>query len=152
MQDNENTPQIWISGVSYNAAGQTTQMNGPSGVLETRSYNPLSQVTQITAPGMSMSYNYSPTQNDGQITQAVDGVSGEAVSYQYDALKRLINASSTGATTWSEGYQYDGFGNLTGKTPGGSIQPAAPYMSILATRRQTGRRAQERRRTTRTAT
>jgi RHS repeat-associated protein len=52
--------------------------------------------------------------------QAVDGVSGETISYQYDVLKRLTQASSTptsGSTpaAWTQGYTYDGFGNLTGK-------------------------------------
>ncbi|MDQ2898662.1 MAG: hypothetical protein M3Y07_02545 [Acidobacteriota bacterium] len=62
MRDNEGTPPTWVSNVSYNAASQITLMNSPTGVLEGRSYNSLGQATQITAPGMSMSYNYSPTQ------------------------------------------------------------------------------------------
>lgn len=99
------------------------QMQGQSGV-ETRSYNSLLQVTAIIAPGVNMQYVYPASANNGQITQAVDGTSGETIGYAYDALKRLMNASSVGgAATWSEGYQYDGFGNLTGKTPGGTILP-----------------------------
>ena len=34
-----------------------------------------------------ISYNYSATQNNGQITQVVDSISGETVSYQYDNLE-----------------------------------------------------------------
>jgi YD repeat-containing protein len=54
------------------------------------------------------------------VVQAVDGVSGETISYQYDVLKRLTQASSTptsGSTpaAWTQGYTYDGFGNLTGE-------------------------------------
>jgi RHS repeat-associated protein len=41
---------------------------------------------------------------------------GEAVSYQYDRLKRLISSSST--LGWSQSYSYDGFGNLTSRSPG----------------------------------
>jgi YD repeat-containing protein len=43
-----------------------------------------------------------------QITQAVDTISGETIGYQYDALKRLISASSSGG--WAQAYQYDGSG------------------------------------------
>ncbi len=32
---------------------------------------------------------FSPTQNNGQITQMADALSGETVSYTYDALKRV---------------------------------------------------------------
>jgi len=65
-------------------------------------------------------YNYSLTQNNGQITQMVDAMSGETVSYSYDALKRLISASSTPTTgsspaAWTQTFGYDGFGNLTSK-------------------------------------
>ena len=38
---------------------------------------------------------YSATQNNGQITQAIDTLSGETISYQYDQLKRLTSARST---------------------------------------------------------
>jgi YD repeat-containing protein len=64
-----------------------------------------------------MSYNYPSTGNNGQIQSAVDGRSGETVSYTYDALKRLTAASSTGG--WNQSYAYDGFGNLTKKTTNG---------------------------------
>jgi YD repeat-containing protein len=50
--------------------------------------------------------------NNGQISQVVDSVSGETVTYQYDALKRLTSASSA---AWNQAYQYDGFGSLTAK-------------------------------------
>ena len=43
--------------------------------------------------------------------------SGETITYQYDALKRLTQASSTpiaGSTpaAWTQNYTYDGFGNI----------------------------------------
>lgn len=38
------------------------------------------------------------------------------MNYTYDQLNRLLSTASTGgATTWAENYQYDGFGNLTQK-------------------------------------
>ena len=45
---------------------------------------------------------------------------GETVSYQYDKLKRLTSASSTAG--WSQAYTYDGFGNMTSRSPGFNIQ------------------------------
>ena len=60
----------------------------------------------------------------------MDTVSGETIVYQYDALKRLISASSTpnsGSTpaAWTETFQFDGFGNLTAKTLNGTTTPIA---------------------------
>jgi len=63
-----------------------------------------------------MTYNYSATQNNGRIVSASDAVTGETVSYTYDALNRLIAAANTTGQTWNESYSYDGFGNMTGKT------------------------------------
>ncbi len=67
------------------------------------------------------SYTYSATQNNGQITGAVDNVFGQSVSYGYDALKRLTSATAVGGSyPWSQNYAYDGFGNMTTKTGSGS--------------------------------
>jgi len=41
-------------------------------------------------------------------------ITGEDVNYQYDSLKRLISASTTGPE-WGQSYTYDGFGNLLTK-------------------------------------
>jgi hypothetical protein len=43
-----------------------------------------------------MQHAYSTTQNNGQITQAIDAVSGETIDYAYDSLNRLITAATTG--------------------------------------------------------
>ncbi len=100
---------IWATGVTYNAANQPLY-DGTA----TRTYNSLLQMTSIAGTGMSMTYNYSATQNNGQITSSVDGVTGETITYQYDALKRLASASGK---NWSETYTYDGYGNLTQMPP-----------------------------------
>jgi RHS repeat-associated protein len=73
-------------------------------------------------------HGYSATQNNGQITQAVDNVSGETIAYQYDALRRLTSAASTPnagttPTAWTQTFQYDGFGNLTAKVLNGTTTP-----------------------------
>jgi len=96
------TPTTYASGVTYNAANQTS--------FGGRTYNSLLQLTQAG----NLSYNYSANQNNGQITSVHDAVSGETITYAYDALKRLSSAT---AQNWSERYGYDGFGNLTQMTP-----------------------------------
>ena len=90
---------------------------------ETRSYNARGQMTSLqytgvlnwgypTLPNVNLSYTYSPTNNDGRITQMTNAVSGEVVNYQYDSLGRLTLAQTTG-TQWGQSFGYDGFGNLT---------------------------------------
>ena len=72
----------------------------------------------------TVTYSYGAGANNGQISQAVDSVSGETVSYAYDALKRLVSASSNPTVGsvpagWTQTYQYDGFGTLTGRVLNG---------------------------------
>ena len=59
-----------------------------------------------------MTYQYSPNHNNGQITQQLDSVSGEQVTYTYDSLQRLISAVTTDSS-WGQSFTYDGFGNRT---------------------------------------
>jgi RHS repeat-associated protein len=94
---------------------------------ETTSYNVNGQLAALNFSGGltgGVQYTYSAMQNNGRITQAVDTISGEVIGYQYDALKRLTSANSTGG--WAQAYQYDGFGNLTSKTlnGGSNLTPA----------------------------
>ena len=77
---------------------------------------------------MAIQYNYSATQNNGQITQAVDSLSGETITYAYDSLKRLTSASSapisgSSPAAYTQTFQYDGFGNLTAKVLNGTSTP-----------------------------
>jgi RHS repeat-associated protein len=58
-------------------------------------------------------------------------VTGETITYQYDSLKRLVNAYNAAAPPanpplWSDAYSYDGFGNLTGMIGSGG----APSLSV----------------------
>ena len=103
---------------------------------EQRTYNSMGQLTQTTG-AINMQYTYSATQNNGRIVQSVDGRTGETVSYQYDALNRLIHAE-TADTTWGESYQYDQFGNLLLKTPTKGTAPAWAASYDPATNRQYG--------------
>ena len=118
MTDNLN--EIYASGATYNAANQP--LNDGTG---TRTYNNLLQVTSMTGLGMNMTYNYPSSQNNGQIASSVDAVTGETITYQYDALKRLQSASGK---NWGETYTYDGYGNLTQMNPTGTA--GAPSLSV----------------------
>jgi YD repeat-containing protein len=114
-----------ISDSGYDYAGDEPSVSD-SYTTETMSYNVNGQLASLNFSGGvtgGIQYIYSATQNNGQITRAVDTISGETISYQYDALKRLTSASSTGS--WTQSYQYDGFGNLTGKTLNGTLSSIA---------------------------
>ena len=115
--DNLNVP--WVSNVTYGLSGELLSLNG-----ETRTYNSRLQLTRITANGgANMEYRYSPTQNNGQITQQKDWNSGEEVTYTYDSLNRLIGAVTTDSS-WGQAFTYDGFGN---RTSASVTKGSAPY-------------------------
>ena len=110
-----------VSSVTYNAANQLLGLNY-LGTAETRQYNNLNQMTNLTVGStLNITYTFPAGANNGKISQ--QAVSGETVTYQYDSLNRLLSASSS--QSWGETYGYDGFGNLLSKTPTGS----APTLS-----------------------
>ncbi len=114
-----------VSSASWSAAGQLQQMvynylNQGSGFTETRQYNTNLQLTRLTATpyagsGIDLEYRYGPTgtATNGRLWQVKDWVSGEEVTYQYDALNRLTQAITTDPNGWGQSFVYDGFGNLT---------------------------------------
>jgi RHS repeat-associated protein len=100
-----------------------------NGQMTSQSWSP-SYGTFFSIPAGGLQYVYSATQNNGQITQVVDTISGETISYQYDALKRLTSANSvpnsgSNPPAWTQTYQYDGFGNLTAKVLNGTTTSIA---------------------------
>ena len=99
-----------VATAAYGPAGELTSLNG-----DTRTYNVLGQLTRITGGGIDLEYVYTPGQNNGRITQQIDHISGEQVTYQYDQLNRLSHAETLD-NNWGFSYSYDGFGNLTAKT------------------------------------
>jgi len=91
-----------ISGVTYGVANEVQAITGTL-FNETRTYNSLFQLTQITVPGaLNLQYAYSPTYNNGKIASQTDVISGEQVVYTYDALNRLATAQ-TAANNQDEG-------------------------------------------------
>ena len=101
---------LTIATAAYGPAGELTSLNG-----DTRTYNTLGQLTRINGGGIDLEYVYTAGQNNGRITQQIDHVSGEQVTYQYDQLNRLSHAETLD-NSWGLSYGYDGFGNLTAKT------------------------------------
>ena len=154
---------VWVQNVQYDFAGRLTSWQRYNGtyddyyynpvdtsVKEARQYNANGQMSSLTwssnsATGQNtwstpagIQYVYSSTQNNGQITQAVDTLSGETIAYQYDALKRLTSSSSTpntgsSTTPWTQTFQYDGFGNLDQKVlTVGSGSPVTTSIPVTA--------------------
>jgi RHS repeat-associated protein len=142
----------WASGATYNAAGQLiglTELGNMTATCTGTSegyfnqawqYNSLNQLSEIDTsaqingypapsanPGLAAyffeRYHFSPTQNNGQISQTDDARLAYSIGYQYDGLKHLT--ATTG--TQSQTFGYDGFGNLTAKSvPANSAEPPFP--------------------------
>ncbi len=117
-----------VNNVTYNAANQLLTMNG-----ETRSYNVLNQLTNITSGSVeNLTYNYPAGANNGKIGSMYNAVSGETITYTYDSLNRLSTASDCtnvsgcppGTVQWAEQYTFDPFGNLTTKNVTGGSGPS----------------------------
>jgi hypothetical protein len=115
-------PLRLASGAIYNAANQPLN-DGTA----TRTYNSLLQMTSMATPQMNMTYTYTAGKNNGQVASSVDAISGETITYQDDALKRLSSASGK---NWGETYTYDGYGNLTQMTPTGTAGPSALSVTV----------------------
>ena len=129
--------QDLVSAVTYGPAGELLSMTGTS-VGETRTYNSMGQLVTLTGlNGVNLQYNYAAAgANNGQIASQQDLSSGETVSYQYDSLQRLAQATSTQG--WGQGFTYDGFGNLTAKSVLSGSPPQGSYPVDPATNRLSG--------------
>jgi RHS repeat-associated protein len=125
--------QTWIGGVTYNAAGQATNIGG-----EVRQYNFLGQLTRITS-GTSFDerYDYPATANNGRITGKKNMLSGEEVVYAYDSLQRLTSAVTVGPE-WGNTYGYDGFGNLVSAVVVKGTAPSLSFSIQASTNRVVG--------------
>ncbi len=137
-----------IATATYTASGQIATLAW-DGVSESRTYNNLNQMTRITTNGwvgsrpatyqtiMDMQYIFPSGSNNGQVSQTIDGVTGETVNYTYDALNRLTGAATT-STLWGNSYAYDGFSNLTDMTVTKGSAPALSLTFNAATNQPTG--------------
>ena len=77
--------------------------------------------------------------NNGRIAQFSDSGTGEVVNYTYDALNRLIAATTSNSSgpVWGESYTYDGFGNLLSKVPTQGTAPQV-YTGVNSSTNQMG--------------
>jgi YD repeat-containing protein len=150
-------PVEFVKDVTYGPAGELTAMKHLAGFAEqfmwatsqmpyynqTRTYNPRLQLTRMSASGsfpgagIDMEYRYPATQNNGQITQSKDYLTGEEVTYTYDALNRLIAAVTTGPE-WGLSFSYDGFGNRMGQNVTKGSAPMANLVFDANTNRVLG--------------
>ena len=127
MTDNQSTPVTWVQNVTYNAADQILQITSGSTNYwqETRQYNSLLQMTQQTRNGSMDLYNTYPTPNNGQLQTLMQYTTGQAersTNYFYDSLNRVTQVNAD--VGWGLNFTYDGFGNLTDKTPNAGSPPA----------------------------
>ncbi len=145
-----NGANTYLSGLSYNAAGETLGLTMGNGMQGAFTYNDHLQLASlryfksgITPDPLNLAYDYtSATQpnNNGQIqamhyyTQPGTEDTNKSESFTYDSWFRLkaaqtINVNSSTAGTWSLAWTYDRLGNrkqqqLTGgNLPAGIGQP-----------------------------
>jgi RHS repeat-associated protein len=83
--------------------------------------NQLTALSSFNNVNLNLSYTYPAGQDNGQISSMTDIALGQTVNYTYDAMKRLSTATGTGQNAWSQGYSYDGFGNMTAKSGTGPL-------------------------------
>ena len=139
----EDTSAALVNNVQYGPAGEMQQMQDVgTNRLNTFQYNSLLQLTRPTTRysgvvNMDVQYTYSATQNNGQITQSQDNVTGEQVTYQYDSLQRLVSASTVGPQ-WGLTFTYDGFGNRRSQQVTKGTAPAVYASYDSATNRING--------------
>ena len=131
------SPLTWVQNVQYDFADRMSSLQylvSPTSsgyTTEAKGFNATGQLTSIGWTGSAspvtgtLQYGYSATQDNGQITQMVDSISGETIVYQYDSLKRLTSAASVPNTgspvaAWTQTFQYDGFGNQTAQVLNGT--------------------------------
>jgi len=119
--------EMYVSGATYDAAGQVTQMNlGNSGLVTNYDYD--SQMHRLTAirtwagqsSVLSLTYAYDPVGNVKSITDTTN--SGQVQRFDYDPFDRLTRGYTTGGDhgIYDERYTYDQIGNLTSKGPAGT--------------------------------
>jgi len=127
----------YASNVLYASQGALQNVQLGNGIAETWSFGtPEQQPTQLVASGtnasLTLGWSYgAEDHNNGNIQSATIVRSGVSTTQQftYDAINRLTAANEVGG--WSQGYNYDAFGNLTGGAATG-ITAAFPG-SISAT-------------------
>jgi RHS repeat-associated protein len=131
----------WVYNVILGPAGELQRMKYVIDPTNTATYFDLAQQfnarLQLTRATTTMrvdlnswvhkdfQYQYSDTQNNGQITKATNMTEGE-ISYGYDAWGRLTSAVTTG-NAYGLSFSYDGFGNRLSQSV---TKGSAPAISL----------------------
>src|SRR5579862_1570416 len=108
-----------VGSATYGAAGNLLGLAGGAYGSETRTYNSILQLTQLSSTGLNLQYHFPSSGNSGKSDYQYDVVSGEQVNYTYDSLNRLataVTSDNSNVTQWGQSYSYDGFGSLTAQT------------------------------------
>jgi RHS repeat-associated protein len=104
----------YVSPISYFPHGAISSATLGNSVPQNEYFNSRLEPTQIVAGGvLTLGYGYGTTNNNGNpLSQTIarPGVS-TSLSYGYDGVNRLVSASQTGTTAWSQTYGFDNFGN-----------------------------------------
>ena len=118
-----------ISGITYNARGQATQLTRVNGVVTNYSYSAargwlLGLTTQLGSNSLQ-SLGYTRDAH-GRITASSSDATGESWSYGYDDLDRLTQATNTGNSLLSQSLTYDSVDNMTSNSAVGSYTYPVP--------------------------
>ncbi len=115
-----------ISGISYAPFGAISQKTCGNGLINTISFNNRLQPTRIkhgNVVDLSYAYYDSNGKNNGNVIGIADNTSpSKSTGYAYDALNRLMSASSP---AWSQAFNYDIYGNVLSKQGTGGAPSAA---------------------------
>jgi RHS repeat-associated protein len=141
---------LYSSGLTYSPSGQLTGLTYGNGVVGTFGYYPdrlqlqsVNYTMSSTAlAGLQYWYHNDGTNcptgasgNNGQIQCINDSVdSGRNIAYTYDALSRLIRASTQGSTSfpqWGLSWSYDRYGNrISESVSSGCVGVTCPQNSL----------------------
>lgn len=114
----------FVSGASYNAAGQLTNVQFGNGSSTTYSYDPdNARITDIdtTHSGASRQDLHYTYDNVGNVLTMQDNVRAETTTYNYDDLDRLLTASANGSNPYSYSWEYDELGRMLTRTVGTTL-------------------------------
>lgn len=116
-----------LSGISYAPFGAVRQKSYGNVIINSISFNNRLQPNSIVHGNLfDISYDYYDIngKNNGNVIGITDNLNADkSASYAYDVLNRLISASSP---IWSQGFNYDIYGNMLGKL-GTATAPSANF-------------------------
>lgn len=108
-------PGNYLSGAAYTALGQPANLQHGNGSVVGYTYHPDDfRLATITAPGVSLSYDYDPAGNVQTLTDTLQTT--PVTTFDYDEVNRLKSARGA----YTADYSYSPNGNLLTKSGGGS--------------------------------